>query len=483
VQLDALLAAADLPAAGVPVLECRGDLGGTRVLSITLDSRASKPGTLYCCVPGHRFDGHDFAPAAVAAGAVALLCEKPVDVDVPQIVVRAVRPALGPIAATLHGHPAEAMTVVGVTGTNGKTTTTHLVGAILGAAGRRPAVLGTLGGERTTPEAPELQAHLAELREEGVDAVAMEVSSHALDQHRVDGMRFAAATFTNLTLDHLDYHGDMSAYFEAKAQLFQPGRADVAVINASDPWGRRLLARVRTTGIAVWPFSLDDAEGLRVGPEGSRFRWRGLQLATRLAGRFNVGNALAAATTAQALGVEDGAIVDGLAGIGSVRGRFQPVDAGQPFTVLVDYAHTPDGLEQALAAARELCSGRLIVVFGCGGDRDRTKRPLMGATAARLSDLAVLTSDNPRSEDPERIIAEIAGGASGPGRVLVDVDRTRAISTALETADVGDVVVIAGKGHETGQEINGHLYPFDDADVARDALDRILHRRSEDPLR
>jgi UDP-N-acetylmuramoyl-L-alanyl-D-glutamate--2,6-diaminopimelate ligase len=482
VQLDALLAAADLPAAGVPVLECRGNLGATEVLSMTLDSRSSKRGTLYCCVPGHRFDGHDFAPAAVAAGAVALLCERPVDVGVPQIVVRAVRPALGPLAATLHGRPAEAMTVVGVTGTNGKTTTTHLLGAILEAAGWRPAVLGTLGGERTTPEAPELQAHLAELREEGVDAVAMEVSSHALDQHRVDGMRFAAATFTNLTLDHLDYHGDMSAYFEAKAQLFRPPRADLAVINEGDPWGRRLLAQVRTTGMPVWPFSLEDAKGLRVGPSGSRFRWRGVQLATRLAGRFNVCNALAAATTALALGVKDSVIADGLARIGSVRGRFEPVEVGQAFTVLVDYAHTPDGLEQALAAAREMCPRRLIVVFGCGGDRDRTKRPLMGGTAARLSDLAVLTSDNPRNEDPQRIIEEIAGGASGPGRVIVDVDRTRAISTALEAAGAGDVVVIAGKGHETGQEINGHVYPFDDADVARHALDRILRSRSEDAL-
>jgi UDP-N-acetylmuramoyl-L-alanyl-D-glutamate--2,6-diaminopimelate ligase len=448
---------------------------------MTLDSRATRPGMLYCCVRGERFDGHQFASEAVGAGAVAVLCERPVPVDVPQVVVGAVRPALGPLAASLYGHPARAMTVAGVTGTNGKTTTTHLLGAMLRAGGLKSAVLGTLGGERTTPEAPELQAHLAELRDDGVDAVAMEVSSHALIQHRVDAVRFAAATFTNLTLDHLDYHGDMSAYFEAKARLFEPGRSDLAVVNVDDPWGRRLLARIQTAGREVLPFSLGDAALLRVDAGGSRFRWGGLELSTPLVGRFNVSNALAAATTARALGVADGAIAEGLARVRAVRGRFEPVDAGQPFTVLVDYAHTPDGLEQALAAAREVCPGRVIVVFGCGGDRDRTKRPLMGATAVRLADLAVLTSDNPRGEDPERIIAEVAAGASGPGALVVDVDRAHAISTALAAATPDDVVVIAGKGHETGQEVGGERHPFDDVEVARSALGRLRGERGDLP--
>jgi UDP-N-acetylmuramoyl-L-alanyl-D-glutamate--2,6-diaminopimelate ligase len=483
VQLDALLAAADLPAAGVAVLEIRGDTASIDVTSLTLDSASSRPGALYCCVPGQRFDGHDFATAAVDAGAVAVLCERSLDIGVPEVVVDAVRPAIGPLAAALHGYPARDLTVVGVTGTNGKTTTTHLLGAILRAAGSKAAVIGTLGGERTTPEAPLLQARLAELRDEGVSAVAMEVSSHALVQHRVDAVRFAAATFTNLTQDHLDYHPGMSAYFEAKARLFEPGRADVVVVNADDPWGRRLLARIGDAGRRAWTFSLDDAEELHVGPRGSRFRWGGSEVTTGLVGRFNVSNVLAAATTARALGVGDAAIVEGVAGLTSVRGRFERVDAGQPFTVLVDYAHTPDGLEQALGGARELGGGRLIVVFGCGGDRDRTKRPVMGSVAARMADLAVVTSDNPRSEDPDRIIAEIVAGSEGPGELVVDVDRARAISTALAAARAGDVVVIAGKGHETGQEVGGRLHPFDDVVVARQALAPIVRSRSEDLLR
>jgi UDP-N-acetylmuramoyl-L-alanyl-D-glutamate--2,6-diaminopimelate ligase len=483
VQLDALLAAADLPAAGVAVREIRGDTAPADVTSVTLDSASSRPGALYCCVPGQRFDGHDFATAAVDAGAVAVVCERALDVGVPEIVVGAVRPAIGPLAAALHGYPARDLTVVGVTGTNGKTTTTHLLGAILRAAGSRAAVLGTLGGERTTPEAPLLQARLAELRDEGFGAVAMEVSSHALVQHRVDAIRFAAATFTNLTQDHLDYHPGMAAYFAAKARLFEPGRADLAVVNVDDEWGRRLLARLVAAGRRAWTFSLGDADGLHVGPHGSRFRWGGTEMTTGLVGRFNVSNVLAAATTARALGVDDAAIAAGVAALTSVRGRFERVDAGQPFTILVDYAHTPDGLEQALAGARELGGGRVIVVFGCGGDRDRTKRAVMGSVAARMADLTVVTSDNPRSEDPERIIAEIVAGAGDLGQLAVDVDRAHAIATALEAAGPGDVVVIAGKGHETGQEIGGRLLPFDDAVVARQALASIRRGRSKDLLR
>jgi UDP-N-acetylmuramoyl-L-alanyl-D-glutamate--2,6-diaminopimelate ligase len=391
-----------------------------------------------------------------------------------------VRRALGPLCDRFYDHPSRSLRVLGVTGTNGKTTTTYLLAEIFRAGGHKAAVIGTLGGPRTTPEAPMLQARLAELRDDGVEAVAMEVSSHALAEHRVDALTFAAAIFTNLSQDHLDYHRDMSAYFEAKAQLFNPSRSSMAVVNRDDQWGRRLIKRLEAAGAAVFPFSLEDASDLQIGMDGSRWRWHGVDLHLRLAGRFNIANALAAAATARVLGLDDRSIAEGLAAVHSVNGRFEPIDAGQSFTVLVDYAHTPDGLEQVLTAARELAPGRVIVVFGCGGDRDRSKRPLMGSAASRLSDLAVLTSDNPRSEDPEAIIAEVAAGVAGPGQVLIDVDRARAISTALVEAGPGDIVVIAGKGHEVGQEIGGRVQPFDDADVARSILRRLQQSRIED---
>jgi UDP-N-acetylmuramoyl-L-alanyl-D-glutamate--2,6-diaminopimelate ligase len=396
---------------------------------------------------------------------------------VPQVVVSAVRPALGPLADAFHDHPSSRLRVVGVTGTNGKTTTTQLLAAIFEAQGWPTETIGTLTGIRTTPEAPVLQATLADLYDRGVAAVAMEVSSHALDQYRVDAVHFAAATFTNLTQDHLDYHHTMEEYFAAKARLFEPGRVGLAVVNADDAWGRRLLESLARQPMTAMPYSFDDVSDLRLTPEGSIFRWGGVEISLRLGGRFNVYNALAAATTARELGVTGRAVADGLANLRSVRGRFEPVDAGQPFTVLIDYAHTPDGLEQALSAARELATGRLVVVFGAGGDRDHAKRPLMGAVANRLADLAVLTSDNPRTEDPELIIADVSAGATDPGRLVVESDRARAIATALALAEAGDVVVIAGKGHETGQEIGGRVIPFDDADVARSALERILANR------
>jgi UDP-N-acetylmuramoyl-L-alanyl-D-glutamate--2,6-diaminopimelate ligase len=474
VRLDVLLAAADLAAAGITVSRLRGDPSVADIAFITLDSRAVQPGTLYCAVAGSRLDGHQFAPDAVAAGAVAVLCERPLDVPVPQVVVDSVRAAVAPLAAALYGHPSQSMTVVGVTGTNGKTTTTQLLASIFRAAGCETAALGTLSGVRTTPEAPVLQARLAELREGGVTAVAMEVSSHALIQHRVDAVHFVAATFTNLSQDHLDYHHTMAEYFDAKARLFEAGRTDMAVVNRDDPWGRRLLDRLARTGLPAETFSLDDASDLRLGLDGSRWTWDSVELSVRLGGRFNVSNALAAASTARALGIDRSSIRHGLAAVESVEGRFEAVNAGQPFTVLVDYAHTPDGLEQALAAAREMTPGRLVVVFGCGGDRDREKRPLMGKVATGLADTAVLTSDNPRSEDPDRIIAEVKAGAEGPGELVIEADRARAISRALTSAAPGDLVLVAGKGHEKGQEIAGRTIPFDDAEVARAILGRIV---------
>jgi UDP-N-acetylmuramoyl-L-alanyl-D-glutamate--2,6-diaminopimelate ligase len=476
-RLGPLLSAADLPGAGIPIVTTRGDVAAVDIAGIGADSRTVGPGYLYCCVPGHRFDGHRFAAAAVAAGAVAVLSEQVLDVPVPQVVVGAVRPALGPLADAFHGHPSRHLTVAGVTGTNGKTTTVELLAAIFEADGRATATIGTLTGTRTTPEAPVLQATLAELRRRGVAAVAMEVSSHALDQHRVAAVHFTAATFTNLTQDHLDYHGTMERYFAAKARLFEPARTDVAVVNADSAWGRRLAEEAGRHGTPTITYSMSDVTDLELADGCSVFRWDGHTVRLRLRGRFNVVNAVAAATTARQLGVAHTDIVAGLGRVGSVRGRFEPVVLGQPFTVLVDYAHTPDGLEQALGAARELTAGEVIVVFGAGGDRDQAKRPLMGEAASRLADVVVLTSDNPRSEDPNLIVADIGAGMAGPARLLVEPDRAQAIRVALSAARAGDLVLIAGKGHETGQEVSGHTLPFDDARVAGSVLRDMLAGR------
>jgi UDP-N-acetylmuramoyl-L-alanyl-D-glutamate--2,6-diaminopimelate ligase len=450
------------------------------VEGFTIDSRDVSPGSVFACVVGRVVDGHDFAAAAVSSGAVALVVERLLDLDIPQIRVPDVRAALGPLADALWNHPSGDLRVVGVTGTNGKTTTTALLAAIFEAHGWRSAALGTLTGTRTTPEAPELQAQLAALRSAGTAAVAMEVSSHALDQHRVDGVHFAAGVLTNVTQDHLDYHGTMEAYFEAKALLFEAGRLDVAVVNADDPYGRRLVQRI-AGHVPIETFAIDDADDLAITSEGSRFRWEGVDIRLPLRGRFNVANALAAASTARALGIPEATIAEGLAQAGTVRGRFEAVDAGQAFTVLVDYAHTPDGLAKALDAAREITAGRLIVVFGAGGDRDAGKRPFMGEVATRLADLAVVTSDNPRNEDPMAIIDAILAGAVEGSRPSAEPDRRAAIATALANANDGDVVLIAGKGHETGQDFGRRVEPFDDVAEARAALARIISSRRDHP--
>jgi UDP-N-acetylmuramoyl-L-alanyl-D-glutamate--2,6-diaminopimelate ligase len=476
-------ATVDWPSSGAPRDPASpiADLIGSsdaEILDITMDSRDVAPGAMFACVRGQHYDGHDLAPEAVAAGATALLCSRPMDAPVAQLIVPDVRSALGPVAAAFWGHPSRMLRVVGVTGTNGKTTTCALLRDIFEGAGWRSEVLGTLSGSRTTPEAPVLQRRLAELRSGGIEALAMEVSSHALDQHRVDATSFVAGIFTNLSQDHLDYHPSMEAYFEAKARLFAPGRVGVAVINRADPWGRRLADRVHAAGgPPLVTFAPDDALDVRLGPSSSRFRWQGLDLTVGLGGRFNVVNAVGAATAARALGVADAAIIEGLARHRGVRGRFQPVEVGQPFTVLVDYAHTPDGLVQVLQAARELAtSGRVLIVFGAGGERDHGKRPAMGEISTRLADLAVLTSDNPRHEDPMSILDQVASGADRR-RLVIEVDRARAIADALAAAEAGDVVIIAGKGHETGQDFGTHTEPFDDVEVATASLRRILASR------
>lgn len=478
-RLRALLAAGGLPGA-----EVRGAGSGSDdpdILGLTLDSRAVGSGSLFACVPGVHSDGHDFAASAVAAGAVALLVERTVDLPVPQVVVPSVRAALGPLADAFYDHPSAALRVVAVTGTNGKTTTVSLLAGIFEAHGWTTATIGTLTQARTTPEAPDLQGRLAQLRDAGTEAVAMEVSSHALAQHRTDATRFVAGVFTNVTQDHLDYHGTMEAYFEAKARLFAPGRLGVAVVNRDDPWGRRLLDRLGEQGDEVVTYGMADAGDVVLEAGGSRFGWDGEPVHLHLAGRFNVANALAAATTARALGIPARTVASGLSAVRGVPGRFEAIDAGQPFNVVVDYAHTPDGLATALTAAREVTAGRLLVVFGAGGDRDRDKRPLMGEVAARGADLAIVTSDNPRHEDPQAIIDQVVAGAPAAtrDRVRVEPDRRAAIGMALSVADAGDMVLIAGKGHETGQDFGYRVEPFDDALEARAALERILRSRRQ----
>jgi UDP-N-acetylmuramoyl-L-alanyl-D-glutamate--2,6-diaminopimelate ligase len=455
---------------GVEVLDVRGDPASTDVTAITHDSRAVVPGSLFCCVPGAHVDGHKFAGQAVNAGAVALLDERVVPVAATQVVVAEARAAMAPVAAAFYGHPSRHMQVVGVTGTNGKTTTVHLLGSIFEAAGRPARLIGTLTGERTTPEAPELQGRLGDFRDEGAKAVAMEVSSHALALHRADAVWFSVAVFTNLSQDHLDFHETMEDYFAAKARLFDPSRAAVGVVNVDDPHGRLLF---ESAPVPMVSFSLADASAVRVGPTESSFRWRGEEVRLSLGGRMNVANALAAATAADQLDVSTADIARGLSTAPPVRGRYEPVRAGQPFAVLVDYAHTPDGLEQLLRSVRETVQGRLLVVFGAGGDRDRDKRPAMGEVATRLADEAVLTSDNPRSEDPGAIIDAVRAGAQPAGVLRVEPDRRAAIAYAVGRAQAGDVVVIAGKGHETSQQFGDRSVPFDDRAVAQEELERL----------
>jgi UDP-N-acetylmuramoyl-L-alanyl-D-glutamate--2,6-diaminopimelate ligase len=432
-------------------------------------------------VPGATADGHDFARGAVAAGAVALLVDRELaDVAVPQVVVDDVRGAMGPLAAAVHGHPSRSLTVVGVTGTNGKTTTTAMLASVFAAAGIRCGVIGTLSDVRTTPEAPDLQARLARFRDEGQGAVAMEVSSHALDQRRVDGTVFAVSVFTNLTQDHLDFHGTMEAYYAAKARLFTPALSGTGIVNTDDPYGARLAAEAT---VPVVPYALADAADLRVGAGSCAFDWRGHGVEVPLGGTFNAMNALGAAAAAVACGIGIADVVRGLAATPPVPGRFESVDAGQPFGVVVDYAHTPDSLAKVLDAAREIVavtgatgaqghpSGRVIVVFGCGGDRDAAKRPVMGEVAGERADVVVITSDNPRHEDPAAIIGAVhAGLVHSPAQVHRQPDRRAAIALALGEAAPGDVVVIAGKGHEPYQEVGDVRLPFDDRAVVRELL-------------
>ena len=494
----------DPPALAGPLADADA---ATEISGLAYDSRAVRPGDLFFCVSGFRSDGHDFAPAAVAAGAAALVVERPVGLGVPELRVGSVRRAMAPLAARFHGEPGRELRVVGVTGTNGKTTSAYLIRELLQAGGSSCGLLGTvksvIGGQerevqRTTPEAIDLQADLRAMLDGGDEACVMEVSSHALELGRTDAIPFAAALFTNLTQDHLDFHPTMEEYFLAKRKLFVGGGAPVkdgtppprlCVVNAGDPYGRRLAEELpAAVTFAVGAPADYRAEDLRCGFSGCEFNLLTpageCRVALPMPGRFNVANALGALAVAHGLGrtLEEcvGVLETGV----RVPGRFEPVERGQDFAVLIDYAHTPDSLENVLQAARELVAeqqeGRVLCVFGAGGDRDRGKRPLMGEISVRLADVTFVTSDNPRSEDPESIIAEITAGfgapASGGGRDAVAiVDRREAIDAAVEAARPGDVLVIAGKGHEQGQEFaEGRKVPFDDATVAREALDARL---------
>jgi UDP-N-acetylmuramoyl-L-alanyl-D-glutamate--2,6-diaminopimelate ligase len=466
--------------------ELLGDGPDVAVTGLTFDNRLVGPGTLFFCVPGFTRDGHDFAPDAVARGAVALVVQRPLGLGVPEFRVQDVRAAMAQVAARFHGDPTARLQVVGITGTNGKTTSAFLTRALLEGAGRSTGLLGTVksvvGGEeravvRTTPEAIDLQRTFREMLDAGDVACAMEISSHALQLRRADAIHVAAAVFTNLTQDHLDFHPTMEDYFQAKRLLFASELTRVRIVNADDPYGRRLIDEFSplTFGIESQADyrAVDvrtDATGcdfVAVTPDGE------FPARVPIPGRFNVLNALGAWAAARALGAPAEGLAASLRSAATAPGRFQPVEAGQPFGVVVDYAHKPDALEQVLLAARELASGKLIVVVGAGGDRDRGKRPIMGEIAARLADVALITSDNPRSEAPEAIIDEIVAGipASPRARVERDADRRASIFRAIGLAEAGDVVVIAGKGHEQGQEFeDGRKEPFDDSEVAREAI-------------
>jgi UDP-N-acetylmuramoyl-L-alanyl-D-glutamate--2,6-diaminopimelate ligase len=487
--------------AELPEARVVGD-AGVEISELAYDSRKAGPGTLFFCVPGEKVDGHEFAPVVVEAGAVALVVERELEVDVPQVVVADARAAMAPLAARFHGDPTAELRVAGVTGTNGKTTTAFLVREILEAAGLQCGLLGTVkqvvgGAEeevvRTTPEAIDLQATFRRMLDGGDRACAMEVSSHAMSLHRADAIHFEVAIFTNLTQDHLDFHADMEDYFRAKRRLFEAGPG-TAIVNVDDPHGRRLAKEFEcvtfSTEAAEADYSARDVSFDAAGatftvhhpPTGLKYAHKAnnrptggeVGVRTGLPGHFNVANALGAFAAAEAMGIGAEDAAAGLARAGRVPGRFEPINEGQGFAVLVDYAHTPDSLENVLHAARRLTTGRLISVFGAGGDRDRDKRPKMGRAGAELSDLTVITSDNPRSEDPAAIVAEVAAGAKRAAELEVVVDRRAAISLALARARPGDTVVIAGKGHEQGQEFEGgRKVPFDDRDVAREELRKL----------
>ncbi len=480
-------------AAVLPGVDVAPEARAVEIERVAIDSRQVRPGDLFVALRGEKFDGFAHVPEAVARGAVAVVSDRPAPegAAVPWVRVEAPRRALALLAAELHGRPADRLVLAAVTGTNGKTSTTTLVEAILSRRYGQAGLLATttyrtprrrLEAGRTTPEAPLIQELLAELVADGVPAAAIEVSSHALVLDRVEGCRFDVAVFTNLTRDHLDFHGTMDEYYEAKKRLFAMRKKDgYAVVNVDDLYGRRLLAEVAPPLASYSPSGeLADfrAEAIRCDLSGTFFEVAHaggrFAVASPLLGRFQVGNLLAAAAAGACLGVSEFDIASAMAGVSNVPGRLERVEAGQPYPILVDYAHTPDALERLLSSVRELTDRKIILVFGCGGDRDRGKRAPMGEIAGRLADIAIATSDNPRSESPDAILREVEAGlvASGATKYLKIADRREAIRAGVELANPGTVLVIAGKGHETTQSIGGTEFPFDDRRVAAELAGR-----------
>ncbi|WUT40116.1 UDP-N-acetylmuramoyl-L-alanyl-D-glutamate--2,6-diaminopimelate ligase [Streptomyces sp. NBC_00690] len=472
--------------------------GPVRVTGITHDSRAVRPGDIYAALPGARLHGADFVAQAVDLGAAAILtdpsgAERATATGLPVLVTEDPRARMGELATEIYGHPGDDLLQIGITGTSGKTTSAYLVEGGLRAAGRATGLIGTvemrigdeaLKSERTTPEATDLQALFAVMRERGVEAVAMEVSSHALVLGRVDGCVFDVAVFNNLSPEHMEFHSGMEDYFQAKAQLFTPERSKLGVVNLDDAYGRRLVTEATVPVVTFSAEGHPDADWhaedvelgvfgsvfTAVGPEGVRIEAR-----SPLPGAFNVANTLAAIVTLAAAGIAPQTAADGIATVPGVPGRLERIDEGQPYLAVVDYAHKTDAVDSVLRSLRKVTKGRLHIVLGCGGDRDTTKRGPMGAAAARLADTVVLTSDNPRSEDPLAILAAmLAGAAEVPvherGDVLVEADRAAAIATAVARTEPGDTVLIAGKGHEQGQDVAGVVRPFDDRQVLRAAI-------------
>jgi UDP-N-acetylmuramoyl-L-alanyl-D-glutamate--2,6-diaminopimelate ligase len=494
-RLPARTALADLAAwigSVDPAAETRGELGSVDVTGLSLSSQRILPGDLYAALPGSKAHGMEFAQVAIDAGAVAILTDATgagaAHSGVPLLVVADPRALLGRLAARIYGDPASSLRILGVTGTQGKTTTTRLAEGGLELAGVRAAVIGTVGTRvagqdiktsLTTPEAPDLHGLFAMMRERDVVACAMEVSSHALVMGRVDGVVFDVAVFLNLGRDHLDFHADLEDYFRAKASLFTPERARLGLVNIDDEHGRRLVAEAAIPMLTV---STADREAdwravdIVPGAGGSTFTVLGpdglrVPAGVPLPGHFNVANALAAIAACAEAGFDAAQVADGISRGSGVPGRFELVDAGQDFVVVVDYAHKPDALEAALTTLRPLTAGRVIIVLGAGGDRDLGKRPIMGEIAARLADVFVVTDDNPRTEDPAVIRAAVLEGTADAEAEVVEIgDRRDAIHEAVRRARPGDIVLVAGKGHETGQEIAGVVHPFDDRSVVLDAL-------------
>ena len=442
------------------------------IIDITNDSKQVSQGSLYCCVVGDHTDGHDFAQDALNAGASALLVERKLPIDCAQVIVSDARRAMGEMASAFYDHPSKRMRVVGITGTNGKTTTAHLLGAIFRQQGLNTEVFGTLSGARTTPESCDLQRNLWRAANSGVRAVVMEVTSHALVLQRIVGTQFDAVVFLNLSPEHLDFHKTLEQYFAAKASLFDKRFTNLGIVNGDDVHGQLLLD---AADIETLSFGLCDVEMIEITPQSHSYIWRNNSVHVAVGGKFNVLNSLAAATVAASLGVDVVDIVSGLAAAGTVAGRYQVVSTDTPFDVIVDYAHTPDALRRVLESTREVIvpGGKIILVFGCGGDRDTAKRPMMGMVAALGADRVIVTSDNPRSEEPSDIAQQIMSGigdAVGRSHVSVELDRRSAIELALMTARKGDVVIIAGKGHETTQTIGNRVLPFNDAQVANELI-------------